>query len=825
MDQQSIEHNNNLSPQGDGCSSNCKAELCASERNDINTNGSNNLLDNIIVGYAFGPKKMETMGLIMAEASKAQLCSSSIGTFIDNKQTNNNNDLYDRLLELSQLDETETASMTTMTSTNVGTLEEEEDTRSLSSTYTRSSYLSSSQKSHSIRSGGGNFNNNNNNSNNENHGIQLTFLPDYSNGYIHLIRPTSSSSSFGGIETGGGLHGGGERGREGGDSSSFVGSAVTTTSSSLSTVTATTTTSSVASSSKQQESILTSTSSSPMSSNKEIMVHHHESSSTLLSKSIKTLGEPSNSSGISRHHQQHPIRVSFVPIDLDTPLSEQHGGKFDVILHKLTEDILCLSKMLRRKGEGDGEAGLHNMQQEGSNDEYDWNNDTMYDENALSNIGGHQEEPNTLLESSSTTTIIQSSQMTRNQLRASKRIQRLREYKQTVHPSCVLVDSPSNILAVMSRADMATVLSRCLAGVTTKGGLPVRTPRFRVVDDSISYEEEHIDESRNLAEKKECLGGGNVELHSCLADEIDKSGFEYPIIAKPLTAAGTKSSHHMGIVLARDGLQRLKTPCLLQEYANHGEKLFKVYVLGDSVWVFSRDSLPNLPGREVFESQMQTEEECGGRPYKRSRTESYVEFERPAGSRCYVEFNSQRPYPKLSDFGLGLAKYNDPIEPSCFIKQQQGVGASDQRGVHPQRKRQHSDSLFSNETISTKNDSSISTIPSSDLARFVSRDELEPVTAALRNAFGLELFGFDVLVKHNSNSTSQKDKNSQTSRTDDRDSNNSKNFNNDKEILVVDVNYFPGYKEVPNFPSLLAQYLTQKAVESRVRNYCGSDYR
>jgi inositol-1,3,4-trisphosphate 5/6-kinase/inositol-tetrakisphosphate 1-kinase len=35
---------------------------------------------------------------------------------------------------------------------------------------------------------------------------------------------------------------------------------------------------------------------------------------------------------------------------------------------------------------------------------------------------------------------------------------------------------------------------------------------------------------------------------------------------------------------------------------------------------------------------------------------------------------------------------------------------------------------------------------------------------------------------------------------------------------VVDVNYFPGYKEVPRFPALLAQYLTQKAVESRIRN-------
>ena len=43
------------------------------------------------------------------------------------------------------------------------------------------------------------------------------------------------------------------------------------------------------------------------------------------------------------------------------------------------------------------------------------------------------------------------------------------------------------------------------------------------------------------------------------------------------------------------------------------------------------------------------------------------------------------------------------------------------------------------------------------------------------------------------------------------------------EILVVDMNYFPGYKEVTNFPSLLAQYLTPKAVESCLRdNFDGS---
>ena len=75
------------------------------------------------------------------------------------------------------------------------------------------------------------------------------------------------------------------------------------------------------------------------------------------------------------------------------------------------------------------------------------------------------------------------------------------------------------------------------------------------------------------------------------------------------------------------------------------------------------------------------------------------------------------------------------------------------------------------------------------------------MTNALRKAFGLEMFGFDVLVKHDPSSPNKRGA---------------------KEILVVDVNYFPGYKEVPRFPSLLAQYLTQKAVESRLRNFDGS---
>ena len=687
------------------------------DKNDIKT-AQSFFLDNIIVGYCFGPKKMETMGLIMAEASKAFSTFECSDTTFANHQ--------------SEEIDYETSSMTTMETHHTGNsasnitpsaagsyktkyfadneyeVEDTQSERSLSSTYTM---RSSSQKGNQ-NGGGGSIN-----------GIQLTFLPD-SRGHIHLVRTSSSSSST--VD------------HSAGDKLGGTGTPATADKMSLEPT-------------------------SPGEPNETPLVTDGGSSvATTFCNGHKQ--QPKGSSLTRRH----PIRVSFVPIDLDTPLSEQHGGKFDVILHKLTEDILCLSKMLRNSdGQGIEEVGMIDCKVGSDNEDNGGGNDHARDETRLINLPQQS--------------------MSRHQLRASNRIQRLQEYKHTVHPSCVLVDSPNNILAVMSRADMATVLSQCLAGVTTKGGLPVRTPRFRVVNDTDENEQ---------------------QTFTSLADEIDSSGFEYPLIAKPLTAAGTKSSHHMGIVLARDGLQRLKTPCLLQEFANHGQKLFKVYVLGDSVWVYSRESLPNLPGKEVFE---QSQEGLPCNPsssatqspltQKRPRTESYVEFERPAGSRCYVEFNSQRPYPKLSDFGLR----DEKGESSCRDNTQHSL---------PQRKKERLDSSAMLESMSSEDNNGISPRLDqrcdSDLAKFVTKEEIEPVTRALRDAFGLELFGFDVLVKHNS----IKSRSNNDTTPDSIDG---------REILVVDVNYFPGYKEVPNFPSLLAQYLTQKAVESRVRNNRESD--
>lgn len=341
----------------------------------------------------------------------------------------------------------------------------------------------------------------------------------------------------------------------------------------------------------------------------------------------------SSSSKFEMMHMQ-PMRVSFVPLDLDSPLEEQHGGEFDVILHKMTEDILCKSQLSL--------SADSNVQQ-------------------------------AILES---------------ERQALNRVKRLRQYKDR-HPACSLVDHPTNVQALMSRSDIAKILASSLANITTKSGMKVRSPRFQILD------------------------GRKSKSNQEVAKQLSDAGFQYPLIMKPLTAAGTIQSHKMGILLGKSGLEHINEPSLLQEYANHDGILYKVYVLGNKQWVYRRSSLPNLP-----------EGEC--------------EDQNGSG---FVEFDSQRPYPTLEDFGF------------------------------------HNESHTESETNQVN----------------VTSAEIRPVADCIRRAFGLELFGFDVLVTSYQNGK-------------------------EREMLVVDVNYFPSYKEVPNFSQLLAQYLAQCGVEGRLRS-------
>ncbi|KAJ6858590.1 inositol-tetrakisphosphate 1-kinase 1-like isoform X1 [Populus alba x Populus x berolinensis] len=101
-------------------------------------------------------------------------------------------------------------------------------------------------------------------------------------------------------------------------------------------------------------------------------------------------------------------------------------------------------------------------------------------------------------------------------------------------------------------------------------------------------------------------------------DLIKKLGF--PLIAKPLMADGSETSHKMYLVFDKEGLDKLESRMIImQEFVNHGGVLFKVYVVGDFV---KRKSLPDIKEDKLVTmkgllpfSQMSNLEEktdCGG---------------------------------------------------------------------------------------------------------------------------------------------------------------------------------------------------------------------
>jgi inositol-1,3,4-trisphosphate 5/6-kinase / inositol-tetrakisphosphate 1-kinase len=357
-----------------------------------------------------------------------------------------------------------------------------------------------------------------------------------------------------------------------------------------------------------------------------------------LRQDDETASTTKTSSTISSSWHPIPIRVSFVPLDLDSPLEEQHGGHFDVILHKMTEDCLVLNQI-----------------------------DDTY---------------KTLIQETTTEHELHDavSKLAPELQISLQRMHRLVHYQQN-HARCALIDHPSHVQVVMSRWQIATILQTALNDVCSTSGIPCQTPRF------VTFQ------------------GGTLKTAVSTVSTTTLSAMpplKYPLIAKPLTAAGTKKSHCMGVVLHQAGLTHIETPCLLQEYANHNSILYKVYVLGETVHVFSRPSLPDLPIHS----------------HELNRLDSYVEFD------------SQRPYPTLADFGLSIS----PQE--CQPKE------------------------------------------------WLEVEELTPIVASLRRAFGLDLFGFDIL-------------------------------HTGTVLLVVDVNYFPSYKEVSHFPQLLATYLMHRAMQNR----------
>lgn len=88
---------------------------------------------------------------------------------------------------------------------------------------------------------------------------------------------------------------------------------------------------------------------------------------------------------------------------------------------------------------------------------------------------------------------------------------------------------------------------------------------------------------------------------SSIPNEVTKAGLRLPLVAKPLLVDGTAKSHELFLAYDQFSLQELEPPLVLQEFVNHGGVLFKVYIVGESIKVVRRFSLPDVTKCELAE--------------------------------------------------------------------------------------------------------------------------------------------------------------------------------------------------------------------------------
>lgn len=153
-----------------------------------------------------------------------------------------------------------------------------------------------------------------------------------------------------------------------------------------------------------------------------------------------------------------------------------------------------------------------------------------------------------------------------------------------MHPDVKVCDPPKSTILLRNRHDMLNVIPKSgftIQAPESRGGLgePPRVhcsvPTHLVLGEDATYDD--------------------------AIDSIERHGLTYPIIAKSLWADGRPGSHDIAVIWSSLGIRSLvehdansntlKTPVILEQYVNHGECLFKVYVLGSQKVMVTRPSL------------------------------------------------------------------------------------------------------------------------------------------------------------------------------------------------------------------------------------------
>ena len=93
---------------------------------------------------------------------------------------------------------------------------------------------------------------------------------------------------------------------------------------------------------------------------------------------------------------------------------------------------------------------------------------------------------------------------------------------------------------------------------------------------------------------------GKTALEPIL-DKMKHFGLNFPVIVKTKQALGEMKSHFMAVALDSEGLKVIEEneifkneEHIVQELINHDETIFKIYVIGEKSFFYTRQSLPNM---------------------------------------------------------------------------------------------------------------------------------------------------------------------------------------------------------------------------------------
>lgn len=132
--------------------------------------------------------------------------------------------------------------------------------------------------------------------------------------------------------------------------------------------------------------------------------------------------------------------------------------------------------------------------------------------------------------------------------------------------ACAIVDPIRNIYPVVDRLKMQHILLG-LEGLGA-AGRKIRGACFLKID---SYDEPD------------------------LAQNLSRAGLSLPCIVKPQVACGVADAHSMAIVFRVEDFKNLNTPvpAIIQEYVDHSSRIFKFYVLGETIFHAVKKSIPS----------------------------------------------------------------------------------------------------------------------------------------------------------------------------------------------------------------------------------------